>query len=261
MLITPFIVAYEGEEEVKIEETQVETVTTTAPKEEEKKATFTQEQVNEMLAKEKRKQVEKQQKQVEELNTIKENFKGTREEKERLESQIEQIRRDSMTAEERSKEDRKKLREITEQEKRALEGDRDLWRERYTDSTIARALTDAAVTERAINVEPILAILRPNTNLAPVMDRETGKETDELVVKVRVRSVNERGEELDLELSPADAVKKMKENTSRYGYLFQGEKNAGIGGSQTGGKESLSDMRNISTADYRKNRKHIMGRG
>lgn len=259
--VIPFVSVHEGEEGGSgaddpgsgegagaAEPAEKPTVTTNS----ELPKSFSQDEVNTLLAKEKREWQEKNKKALSELEQVRKNFAGTKEEKERLEKQIEQIRLDSMTAEERANAEKERLRKEAEGAKKELEADRDLWMNRYTDSTIARALTDAAVEEKAITPEPILAILRSNTRLMPVIDKESGKETGELVPKTRLKTVNDKKEPVTLDLSPREAVAKMKEER-RYQHLFAGDKNSGLGGNQaTGASDDIEDVKRMNPEQYRK---------
>lgn len=252
-IIKPFLAAYEGEEEA------AQTETNDAPEEKGEDKMLSQREVNAIIAAEKKKFQERDQGRLKELETLRETFKGTKDEKDRLDKQIEQLRMDLMSAEDRAKADKENLRKQAESEKKVLESDRDLWKQRYTEETIARALTDAAGAERAISPEPLLAMLRHRTRLVPRIDKDTGQETGELIVKTRMSVPNEKGEVNDLDLTPAEAVRKMKED-DKYGYLFQGDKAPGIGGGQiSDSKDLTSSLKGMDPKTYReKGRSHAM---
>lgn len=254
-LFKSFVAAYEGDESgdgdsAAVAEVESGTSGDSEIKDDPKK-TFSQKELNEIIAKERKKFQERDQGRLKELETLRQTFKGTKEEKERLDTQIEQLRMDMMSAEDRAKAEKENLRKQAESEKKVLEEDRDLWKGRYTEETIARAITDAAGSEKAISADPILAMLRSKTRLVPKIDKESGKETGELTVKTRMSVTNDKGELVDLDLSPLDAVRKMKED-NRYGYLFGGDKAAGLGGSQVSTSQDLTEsLKTMDAKTYR----------
>jgi hypothetical protein len=189
---------------------------------------FTQEDVNKFLAADRRKHQEKIQNAMDELEALKTKATLTDEERTALEGRIETFKRELMTKEELAKKDREKLEKQYKDDQLKLSTERDNWKNRYVESTIVRAITDAAVLTKAFVPEQIVAIVRPMTRLVEELDSE-GKPTGNLIPKVTLSDVDKTGKSVTLELSTAEAVKRMRE-MDRYLNLFQSEGVGGVGG-------------------------------
>ena len=157
------------------------------------------------------------------------------------------------TKEEQSKRAAAKLAEKHQTEKEVLTADRDYWKQSYTKSTIERSITDAAASNNAFSPKQIVAILGRETSLIDVLDGE-GKPTGALEPKVRFQSKDKDGKSVTLDLTPADAVKRMKDE-EEYLNLFRGEGSGGAGlRSQPGGKKADVTQLAKDPAAYRKAR-------
>ena len=53
-----------------------------------------------------------------------------------------------------------------------------IWETRFKESSIQRALQDAAVANDAYNPKQVVNLLKPMTKLKPKIDETTGKETE-----------------------------------------------------------------------------------
>ncbi|KKK45456.1 hypothetical protein LCGC14_3165440, partial [marine sediment metagenome] len=124
-----------------------------------------------------------------------------------------------------------------------LTADRDSWKKLFTNSTIERSITDAAASSNAFSPRQIVAILGRDTQLVEVLDSE-GKPTGSLEPKVRFSDKDKEGKPVTLELSPDEAVKRMRE-MDEYLNLFRGDGAGGAGlRSQPGGKKP--DLKNLA---------------
>ena len=242
--------------------------TTTAPKAEppktgtngdnqQKKSTFNEEQqreINRILAAEKKKHQKLVQQAVDEANALRSKAKLTATERSELDNRLEQIQNEMRTKEEQAKRAAQKLKERHQTEMQSLTADRDTWRQRFTESTIERSLTDAAAGANAFSPRQIVAILGPNTSLVDKLDEE-GKPTGIMEPKVRFHTKNKEGKPVTLDLSPIDAVKRMKDE-EEYLNLFRGEGTGGVGlRSQPGGKKPDVAQLAKDPAAYREARK------
>ena len=147
-------------------------------------ARFTQEDVNRMLADDRRKhqaQVQRVEKMLEEVSASK-NL--TIQEREQFAQQLEDLRKETRTKEQQLSHEKKQLEEqltgrITNAEKTAKE-----WEQRYREGTVERSLQDAAVGGEAFNVNTVMSVLRPMTRLIEITDEKTGKGTGTFKVVV-----------------------------------------------------------------------------
>jgi hypothetical protein len=213
-----------------------------------------QNHINKMLAAEKKKHQRVVQKAVDEANALRSKAQLTASERADLDGRLELIQNEMRTKEQQAKRAADKAREKHKEIMDSLTAQRDTWQKRYTDSTIERSITDAAATNNAFSPKQIVAILGPNTQLVEVLDDE-GQSTGQLAPKVKFRARDKEGKPVTLDLSPEDAVKRMKDE-EEYLNLFRGEGAGGAGlRSQPGGKKP--DLSNLAKdpAAYRRARK------
>jgi hypothetical protein len=209
-----------------------------------KKITLTQDELNKMMADNKRKLTKQNEELVTQLKKLRDETRMSEENRADLETRIEQLQEQYMSKEELARREAEKASKRHKQEVENLTGERDSWRGRYTIATIQRSLTDAAVTGEAIRPEQIVSILGNSTHLGEVLDA-TGQPTGEYKTLVRFKDVNDSGERVTLELSPEDAIKRMKELPDLYGNLFKGAANSGMGGAGSQGSETTASMKDI----------------
>ena len=218
---------------------------------------FTPEQqthINKMMAAEKKKHQKTVQKAVEEAQAASKRAQLTAQERSDLDNRLELIQNEMRTKDEQSKRAATKAREAYTAEKTALETDRDSWKNRFTESTIERSITDAAATNNAFSPKQIVAILGRNTQLVPKLN-EDGQPTAILEPKVRYNTTDKDGKPVTLDLSPEEAVKRMKDE-DEYLNLFRGEGASGAGlRSKPGGKKANVTEIAKDPAAYRAGRK------
>lgn len=118
------------------------------------------------------------------------------------------------------------------------------WESRYRDSTVARALQDAAVSGDAFRSEQLVTILRPMTKLV--------EENGEFKTMVEFPDTDPITKEPMMTLrTPEDAVKRMREIPEVYGNLFKSGVVSGIGansatGGLTPGKDGKVDLEKLA---------------
>jgi hypothetical protein len=160
-----------------------------------------------------------------------------------------------MTKEQLFKQDREKLISTYEAAQANVQKERDEWKTRFVDSTVQRSIRDAAVEYDAYDPDVFLDMLGPKTQV--VEDRADDGTVRGFKVKVKLTDTDPKtGVESVLDLDPKLAVKQLKER-EKYGYLFKGYTNAGVGGA---GSQQVrpADYDNIQPGDYAKNRAAIM---
>ncbi len=181
-----------------------------------------QEEVNVMMADNRRTLTKQNTDLVTQLEQIKQNSNLTIEERDELQVRITQLEEQYLSKEELAKrESTKQQREFDENLKTANESSKK-WENMYSVSTIERAIYDAAIEAEAIHPSQIVTLLQNNTELVE------NKGNYSPVVKFNDKS--EDGKDVVLDLSPVDTIKRMKELTDRFGNLFKGTATSGIGG-------------------------------
>jgi len=202
---------------------------------------FSQEHVNAILAKDRRKHQSAVTKLMSEFDALKSKSSMTAQERTELEERLQEVQKNLLTKEELAKDRMTKLEKQHKEAVGVLTSERDSWQHRFTESTIARSLVDAAAENDAYSPEQILAILRPSTRLVEALDDE-GKPTGEMIPKVTFKDIKDK-KPITLELTPAEAVKKMRD-IDRYLNLFKGEGVGGLGlqNRNSSGKVDLKEL-------------------
>lgn len=220
--------------------------------------TFTQDELNKILAEDKRKHQTQYQKLEKQLQDTLASAKLTTEERSKLEDSLEDVRKQLRTKDEQLKIEKKALedqfqRQIAELTVRAEGAEK-----RFIDSTISRALLDAAVGGDSYNPQTVVTVLRPMVKMvdnAPMIDfPDVSAETGEPIIK---------------QMTPSEAIERMKQLPDQYGNLFRSGVVGGLGGSSaTGGLQPGSngrvDVRKLTHEQYvelrKKNPAAIFGR-
>ena len=149
--------------------------------------------------------------------------------------QLEDMRKETQTKEQRLAAERKELeskltKQLTDEKK-----DRDTWKNRYCEETTARALTDAAAGNDAFRPDQIVTVLKPYSRLTEITD-EKGKGTGHFKVFVEFPDQDENGQPTVVAHTPESAVRRMKELPQTYGNLFKSGVVSGIGSSGCAGR-------------------------
>lgn len=212
---------------------------------EEKK--FTQADLNKVLAEDKRKhqaQLAKIEKQYQDLLK---STQLTSEQRVQLEESLENVQKQLRTKEEQAKLEKKALENQYQTQLNELQTKYTTLSRTYEDTLISREISDAASGEDAFNPNQVVALLRPLTKLVdgkPMIDfPDKSADTGEALVK---------------QMTPKEAIKRMKELPESWGNLFKSNIVSGIGGSSsTGGTTGGGkvDVRKLTPEQYMKLRK------
>jgi len=199
---------------------------------------FTQEDVNRMLAEDRRKNETKWQKQItgltDQMTTLKET--KTTEAQSQFEEQLEGMRKQFLTKEQRLKEDSDKQAKERTTTITNLEKDRDVWKGKYSNTLIDNELQAAATSgkHKPVNPNVVVDLLRHKTKLEPLLD-DNGSPTGELAPKVEMQSIHD-GKPTTLSLTPAEAIERMATDTANYGSLFSTTETGGFNTGNTNNK-------------------------
>ena len=223
--------------------------------------TFTQDEVNKIVAADRRKLEESLKKAETSYKEVLANKNLTEQERKTLEENLSTVQGQLRTKEQQAMLEKKQLEEVYTGKIAEAEQKTKIWESMYRDSTVDRALQDAAVRNDAFNSSQITTLLRPWTRLMEVMDEKTGKPTGTFTPMVDFPDVDTNtGEAVILPRTPEEAVKRMKELPASYGNLFKSGVVSGIGSSSaTGGLSSGAggklNVAKLTPEQYRKIRK------
>lgn len=218
-----------------------------------------QSKVNAILAEEKRKYQEQQRKMAQELENLKNSASLTAKEKEDLQARLDELNNSLLTKEELAKQERDKQEKKYQTDLTKVTQEMSTWRDRYTNESIVRSITDAASANDAWSTEPIVALLRPNTKLVEEKD-DDGKPTGNLIPRVKFQGEDKEGKQVTLDLTVPEAVKQMKDLPNRYGNLFKSAASGGLGsaaGAASSGR--LPDPRKMTMEEYMKDGRKNLG--
>lgn len=198
--------------------------------------TFSQADVNRMLADDRRKHQKQNEQLIGQLEDLKRSKGLSDKERGELATRIEELQTQHMTEAQKAERERAKLKDTHKQELDESIKERDAWRGLYADATITQALTAAAVVEQAFDPDQIIGLLQPRTRITEVLD-EDGKPTGRWEPKVKWDDQDKEGKPVTLDMTPADVVKRMKE-LPKFGNLFKSTAAGGLGtmGGQQGGR-------------------------
>jgi hypothetical protein len=216
---------------------------------------FTQEEVNKILAEDKRKHQEKYQQLEGSYQELLQNQNLTTEQRDDLKSKLEEVQKSLRTKEQQAEYERKQAEEKYKNELESQKTRADHWENLFKQKEIERSLQDAASFGDAYNSRQIVGLLKPFTTLK---EDEGGT----LTPMVDFPDIDEKtGEEITTLRTPTDAVKRMRELPKIWGNLFKSNVVSGVGSGQasTGDPDSF-DYSNMSAEEYRKHRAAIKAR-
>ncbi len=218
---------------------------------------FNQDQVNAIVAADRRKLVEKCQDLESMYQKALEDKTLTEGARAQIQEKLEDVQKTYLTKEETLLNEKKKIetelsREVKEWKEQAVR-----WEDQFKQTLVDRTLQDAAIVHEAFNPSQMISLLRPMTKVAEKLD-DQGKPTGTYEVIVDLNDVNsETGASQVTRRAPEDAVKRMKELKDLYGNLFKPNVVSGIGGgtAQGGNATGKVDGSKLSTAEYMRLRK------
>lgn len=221
---------------------------------------FTQEQVNTFVAEERRKQQKIIESNVAQLEQLKKSKGLTEKERGDLQSKIEELNSSLMTKEQLAAKEREKLLNEHKRSTETLTSERDEWKTRFQTSTIKRSIMDEALKADAFNPSQIVELLASKTRLVEVLDAEQNPIPGEFVPKIKMADTDKDGQPITLDLTVAEALKRMRDRADEYGNLFKSGIAGGLGGSAGRGSSRIDDPSKMTTEQYREWRNKRLNR-
>ncbi len=214
---------------------------------------FSQADVNTILAEDKRKHQERYAQLEGEHRELLESQSLTEEERKKLNSRIADLQGAQRTKEQQIEFDRKKTEEKYTTSLKEAQDRGNHWETLYKKETVVRAILDAASLGDAYNPAQIVDFLEPKTELKDI--------DGSLTPMVNFPDIDEKtGAPVQTLCSPADAVKRMRQLTKKHGNLFKSNVVSGVGAGQGDPAVSDVDYKSIDAETYRKNRAAIIKR-
>lgn len=219
-------------------------------------ATFTQDQVNSFLAKEKKAWETKNKATIDELNRLKNEAGTSKERVAELEGMIGSLEAQFLSKEELAKKEQEKEAKKQQELFQNTVKEKETWQKSYNDLLVENAIRSASTKYDAFSAEQMLIQLGGKSKVVPVV--ADGKPTGKYQVVVTI----EGDEGKVLEVSADEAIKFMKGKPELYGNLFKANVNGGVGGTNLGGTGTNGvDMKKAANDPeyYRKHRSQING--
>lgn len=198
-----------------------------------------QSKMNAVLAEEKRvyrAQLAKTERQLSELSLSK-NLSD--EERAKLESSLEETQSQLRTKDENAAIEKKRLETLHKRERESLVKRAEEAETKYKETTIRSALVDAAAAHGAYSNSILISVLQGDTSIS-----EDGK------VIVSLRTKDDEGKEMVLQMPPNAAVQWMKDRPEIYGGLFADY--VARGGAPQPGADGRVDVRTLSVEQVKK---------
>jgi len=220
-----------------------------------------QKKFNDAIAAERRKQETKYRKELEKTEaTYKEllanNKSLTEKERQTLQENLETIQGQLRSKEQQAAQEKKELEAAYQGKLAATMRRAEIAEARWRDSTIMRALQDAAVEHESYNTRQVVTLLKDWTKLVEKVDAN-GKGTGQFDVMVDFPDKDATtGQEIKTARTPSEAVKRMTE-LPEFQNLFKRNVVSGVGGNSaigglTPGSNGKIDVRNLTPDQYQK---------
>jgi len=219
--------------------------------------TFSQAELNRILAEDRRKHQAQLKEQAEKLEAVLKSSQLTEQDRKALQENLVSVQGQLRSVEAQAAKEKQELEQSYQARLADVEKKATTWESLYRESTIQRSLQDAAMKNDAWQSSQIVTILKPMTKLVEGVDPVTKRPNGSYEVRVEMMDVNPKTNELELMVrSPEEAVRRMKELPDQYGNLFKSGVVSGIGsGSATGGvapgQGGKIDVRKLTPAQYR----------
>jgi hypothetical protein len=215
---------------------------------------LTQADFNKALAEDRRKHQEQTKKALAEVDALRSKARLTQEERDDLDKRYQDMQNQLLTKEELAAQEKAKLRKEHETKLKEVSSDRDSWKDRFTNASIRREITDAAAKNDAYNPSQIVALLQSKTRLVEERDND-GNPTGRFKPEIQFEDTDKEGKPVTLTLTPEKAVERMKELPESMN-LFKGTGVGGLGkNNQPSGKKADPKQLAGDAEAYRKARK------
>jgi len=219
--------------------------------------TFTQDDLNRILADDRRKHQVQLKEQAEKLEGVLKSSQLTEQDRKVLQENLSAVQGQLRSSEAAAAKEKQELEQQFQSKLVDAEKKSQIWEGLYRESTIQRSLQDAAVKNDAFSPGQIVTLLKPLTRLVEGVDSTTNRPNGQYEVKIEMLDVNPKtGQQEVMIRSPEEAVARMKELPDQYGNLFKSGVVSGIGSSSaTGGlmpgKGGQIDVRKLTPQQYR----------
>lgn len=260
---TPFVTAYEDD----IGDTPSDDKGDKQPDDKvEDTKTFAQEDVDrivqERIKRERTKYSDQISQLVSELETVKSQFNGTKEEQDALQARIEELRSKNMSVEEQANRKVKELETTLQTERDSLSNEVEFFKNMHFNYRVEKELYEAAKANDARVPDQLVALLKHNTKVKQVVGDDGKPLPGMWETKTSIKQTKEDGTEFEVELTPMEAISKLREEPNKWGNQFNSKSSPGVDLMNEGPSGGSSDGLKIdgSFEDYKKSRNTPQGK-
>lgn len=194
------------------------------------KKTFSQEEVDKLVTKRLAREKQNAREALARLKEVEQTAQMTAKKRDELQSQIADLEKKVLPADEIRKREEKKAREKYENDLRSAQETAKSWESRFNDLKINHEIeTAAALAGVKPNSLPLVsAYLKPSTKVVPVLDDDE-KETGKFQTQVDFEDQGEDGKPLRVTMTITEVVNRMREQPDKFGNLFEPGSKGGLG--------------------------------
>lgn len=220
--------------------------------------TFTQEQVDKLMAEHRKGLQTQNQELVKQLEEIRSVSTLTQQQKDELDARITTLSQQHLTEQQKAAAEFETFKKKVTKDLEATSSEAKQWKGQFESVMVQNAIAAGAVAHKAANSDQMLDLLSSKAKVLPEIDNE-GKPTGKFVVKIPVKVVDPKTKQpVILELPAAEAIGKMREDASNANlFLFDGK--AGLGGNNhpsgktgTGGTPDFASMKTEEYIKWKK---------
>ncbi|TXH08447.1 MAG: hypothetical protein E6R03_18200 [Hyphomicrobiaceae bacterium] len=219
--------------------------------------TFTQEQVNAMLAKNKRELQTKNEELATQLEALKQKTGLSEQEKADLESRIEQLRTEHLSESQQLQRKAAELEKKLKTDSETLSKERDSWKGRFDSTLIENGIRAGSVKHTAASDEQMIALYGHKARVVEILD-DAGQPTGMFEVRLKVKQEDPKTKkDVEVELPIVDAIgelRKRPENANLF--LTDGKPGAGLLNGNADKKQGSTWRPGMSQEEYNKSRKN-----
>lgn len=215
---------------------------------------YTQDELNDIVKKERKQYEEKLATQIANAETLARSAGLTEQERKKALEHVDQLKNELLSKEELAAKERKRLAEEHETTLKGVTSERDTWKLNFEVEKVSTDIAKASNKYKAVAVEQMEAQLKPWTAVVAETDKD-GKPTGKHVARVRFPTVDKNQAPITLELSVDAAVKLMSETPERFGNLFESGLKGGLGMGGGSVNRTAKDIKDMDPGEYRRLRR------
>jgi hypothetical protein len=222
--------------------------------------TFTQDEVNKMMAENRRNLQKAHEDTVKQLEEIRNNAKLTVQEKEDLDVRIQTLQQQHLTEQQKLALELDTTKKKYKTDTEALSGEAKKWQSQFQSTLATTAILEGSAKHQAASAKQMIALLGSKVKVVEEVD-EAGKPTGRYVPKLPMTVIDPKTKKpVDVELDVIEAIGQLRTDPE-YANLFLVDGKPGLGGNNAnlgGGNGSTPDFSKMSPADYKVWRKANM---